>query len=111
MFPHGFDPRAIRLALAVASLTGVLALGVWLVAVWRRALDDRVPSDAELLEQFRDARDDGEMDDEEFRRVQRVLAVKGEPPPAPRHLRETHAPGASAGNSPPREVQADEPPR
>lgn len=73
MSDFGIDPATARLILTITLLAGVIGLGLWIIAAWRKQLDDEGPSDEDLLEQFREARDDGEMDDDEYRRVHEVL--------------------------------------
>jgi hypothetical protein len=98
-------PMLAFVALLVV-LGGAIAVGYWL----KRDVQEEPVTDADLLAEFQAARDAGEMDEEEFRRVTAAIRRRmGEPnlenptpaPPAPDAAAQPEEaagpPGASAG--------------
>ena len=74
MFDSKWSQDNIKLVALSALLAAVLAIGAKIIADYRREVNDPGPSEAELLEELRAAHESGELDDEEFRRVQDVIA-------------------------------------
>lgn len=102
----GLPPASFRLIVATSILASVIGLGLWAISAWRTQLDERVPDDEELLEQFREVYESGDMDEDEFRRVCGVLLAVEDDAPEPQgskalQVSETEKPGPGADKLPP----------
>ncbi len=76
MFDSKWTQDNFKLVALSALMAGVLAVGAKIIADYRREVNDPGPTDEELLEELRAARDDGELDEAEYGRVKEILDRK-----------------------------------
>src|SRR5262249_37614467 len=73
LLPLGAVDSRLLSTLTLIALAVVVAGGLLAIYFLRREVKERPPTDEELLTQFQQAHDAGEMDEAEFRRVSALL--------------------------------------
>jgi uncharacterized membrane protein len=68
--------KLITAGLLFAVMAAVTALGAWIVSRFRGRKVDEGPTTSELLSKFRDLYEQGELSDQEFRKIKTLLKDK-----------------------------------
>lgn len=80
---RGIDPAAFRTTLLVLAVLTVLGIGLVVIENVRRAIREPEESTAELRAAFQEAFEEGEIDEEEYRRtlasLEKSAPAGGEP--------------------------------
>lgn len=66
--------KLVRAGIWFAVMAAVIALGAFIVSKFRDREDDDQPLASELLTNFRELHDEGELSDQEFRKIKTLLA-------------------------------------
>ncbi len=66
----------VRAGLLFAAIAVLAAIGAFIVSRFRDRAEDDQPTASEMLTNFRDLHDEGELSDQEFRKIKTLLAEK-----------------------------------
>jgi hypothetical protein len=68
--------RLVQAGIWFAVMAAVIALGAFIVSKFRGREDEEQPIASEMLTNFRELHDEGELSDQEFRKIKTLLAEK-----------------------------------
>ncbi|MCC7086877.1 MAG: hypothetical protein IT427_17905 [Pirellulales bacterium] len=68
--------KLVRAGILFAIMAAVIAVGAFVVSKFRGREDDEQPGASELLSNFRELHEEGELSDQEFRKIKTLLAEK-----------------------------------
>jgi hypothetical protein len=68
--------RLVQAGILFAVMAAVIALGAFIVSKFRGREDDEQPIASEMLTNFRELHEEGELSDQEFRKIKTLLAEK-----------------------------------
>ncbi len=68
--------KLVFIGLLFAVMAALAALGAWIVSRFRGHKEDDQPAASELLTNFRELHEQGELSEQEFRKIKTLLADK-----------------------------------
>lgn len=66
----------VKAGLLLAVMAAVIGFGAYVVSRFRGRADDEQPTSSDLLTNFRELHSEGELSDQEFRKIKTLLAQK-----------------------------------